>query len=109
MSDASLTHAQTMDRKERLVDQNSGDRSKLARISVFLLLIALIMTIVWSMTSGASDASVFAVLKGLFFSNEAAGISARDNIIIFDIRLPRIYMGELVGAALAVYGAVKLG
>ena len=33
----------------------------------------------------------------------------RDRIIIFDIRLPRVILGVLIGAALAVSGAVMQG
>ena len=36
-------------------------------------------------------------------------LSARDRIIIYDIRLPRVVLGVLIGAALAVSGAVMQG
>ena len=38
-----------------------------------------------------------------------AALSARDRIIIYDIRLPRVVLGVLIGAALAVSGAVMQG
>ena len=36
-------------------------------------------------------------------------LSTRDRIIIFDIRLPRAVLGFLIGASLAVSGAVMQG
>jgi iron complex transport system permease protein len=37
------------------------------------------------------------------------GVSARDWIVLMDIRLPRVTLGALIGAALAVSGAVMQG
>ena len=42
-------------------------------------------------------------------SPDGAALSLRDRIIIYDIRLPRVVLGVLVGAALAVSGAVMQG
>ncbi|MEM9104866.1 MAG: iron ABC transporter permease, partial [Pseudomonadota bacterium] len=60
---------------------------------------------------GASDASVLAVLNHWIASAFGAseGLSARDRIIIFDIRLPRMVLGVLIGASLAVCGAILQG
>jgi iron complex transport system permease protein len=86
----------------------AGDRSRRARIVLGLLCLALAATVVFGVSSGASDASAFAVVRDWLFS---AGIDLtdRDRIIIYDIRLPRVVMGVLVGAALAVSGAVMQG
>ncbi|TIW85058.1 MAG: iron ABC transporter, partial [Mesorhizobium sp.] len=61
--------------------------------------------------SGASDASAVNVIGGHLFGTvpDDAALSARDSLIVYDIRLPRIILGMLVGAALAVSGAVMQG
>src|SRR5690606_14349500 len=65
----------------------------------------------FSLASGASDASAWDVTVGWLRSGEGAdaALSARDRIIVYDIRLPRVAMGILIGAALAVSGAVMQG
>ena len=71
---------------------------------------ALALTPASASPSGASDAS--ALLRPeiwLFAGGADAVLSERDRIIIYDIRLPRVALGILVGAALAVSGAVMQG
>ncbi len=41
--------------------------------------------------------------------SQADALSERDRIIVYDIRLPRVILGVLIGAALAVSGAVMQG
>lgn len=66
----------------------------------------LVLTSVASLTTGASGASLWKALTQLVQGEE---ISLRERVILFDIRLPRLIMGILVGAALAVSGAVMQG
>ena len=66
----------------------------------------LVLTSVASLTTGASGASLWKALTQLVQGEE---ISLRERVILFDIRLPRLIMGILVGAALAVSGAVLQG
>jgi iron complex transport system permease protein len=73
-----------------------GDRSARARLAIVLLAAGLGATALFSLAAGASDASDTA-------------LSARDRLIIYDIRLPRIVLGVLIGSALAVCGAVLQG
>ncbi len=61
-----------------------------------------------SLVSGASDASALAVLRS-WFSTTVDPVSVRDGIIIYDIRRPRVIIGALVGAALAVSGTMLQG
>jgi iron complex transport system permease protein len=88
-----------------------GDRSARARLTVVVLAIALAATVLFSLASGASDASAFQVVRDSLFPSFAANdaLSIRDGVIIYDIRLPRVIMGVLIGAALAVSGAVLQG
>ncbi|MEX0957035.1 MAG: iron ABC transporter permease [Rhizobiaceae bacterium] len=84
-----------------------GDREPFARLVIGLLAIALCADVVFSMAWGASDASVFAVLSDWLSGSDE--LSVRDRVIIYDIRLPRTILGALVGASLAVAGAVLQG
>jgi iron complex transport system permease protein len=88
-----------------------GDRSVRARFAILLLAVLLAATVLFSLASGASDASALAVIRNWLFSSSAATdpLSIRDSVIIYDIRLPRVIMGVLIGAALAVSGAVMQG
>ena len=86
-----------------------GDRSQRARIVILLLTLLLAATALYSLASGASDASATAVLGDWLFGTGEDALSARDRIIVYDIRLPRVVMGILVGAALAVAGATMQG
>lgn len=88
----------------------AGDRSVRARLAIAALAILLVVTVLFSLASGASDASAVSVIRNWLFSiSSDDALSIRDSIIIYDIRLPRVIMGVLIGAALAVSGAVMQG
>lgn len=84
----------------------AGDRQARAR-GVLVLLAALLAVI--SVTSLATGASGTSLWQALLAVARGEAISLRDHVILFDIRLPRLTMGLLVGAALAVSGAVMQG
>lgn len=85
----------------------AGDRSARARVVLGALILGLCGAALFSLTAGASDASPW-TLVAHWVSPDGA-LSDRDRIIILDIRLPRIVLGILVGAGLAVSGAVMQG
>ncbi|MFI0848130.1 FecCD family ABC transporter permease [Mesorhizobium sp. IMUNJ 23232] len=89
----------------------AGDRSQRAQLVLILLCIALVFTAAFGVSSGASDASALAVMKDWLLQGTGADavLTERDRIIIYDIRLPRVAMGIMVGAGLAVSGAVMQG
>lgn len=87
-----------------------GDRSRLAQLVIFALVIATAAMFAASIMTGAADASLGNVVRWLFGIERAEqALSVRDRIIILDIRLPRAVMGLLVGASLAVSGAIMQG
>ena len=86
----------------------AGDRSARAVAVIALLGLLLAVTVLLSLASGASDASAAGVIRA-WLGGDGDALSARDRIIIGDIRLPRIVLGMLIGAALAVSGAVLQG
>lgn len=82
--------------------KQAGDRRALARLVTFCLIGVMVCVAVAALASGATDTSLWTFLSG-------GELSQRDRIILFDIRLPRLVLGMLVGAALAVPGAVMQG
>ena len=84
----------------------AGDRQVRARQVMLALMGLLAATSLLSLGVGASGASLWAALGQLARGEE---IGTREAVILFDIRLPRLALGILVGAALAVSGAVMQG
>ncbi|MBU3028911.1 FecCD family ABC transporter permease [Paracoccus marinaquae] len=84
----------------------AGDRRHLGRALAAWLTLLLLAVSVLSLGSGASGVSAAAVLTDWAAGRDLAEI---DRVVLFDIRLPRLLSGVLVGAALAVSGAVMQG
>ena len=88
----------------------SGDRSGLGRLTVLALVVVLLVAMVISMTTGASGASTGGVIASWFGVAPASEMQVmRDNAVIYNIRLPRMVLGVLIGAALAVSGLLMQG
>ncbi len=102
---------QTLTGMSGMTTAAEGDRSVRARAIIVLLAAVLLVTALFSLTAGASDASPVGVARDWLFGPVTGTdvLSARDRIIVNDIRLPRVLMGALIGAALAVSGAVMQG
>ena len=84
----------------------AGDRSPLAlRLSLGLAILLLVICGA-GLAVGASGTSLWAALADLAAGRE---LSLRDQVVLWEIRAPRVVMGVLVGAALAVSGAVLQG
>jgi iron complex transport system permease protein len=87
-----------------------GDRSALGRMTVIGLSLLLLITMGVSLSTGASTASLWSTLwQSLGGTVEDPAQAMRDNAIIFNIRLPRMILGVLIGAALAVSGLLMQG
>ena len=67
-----------------------GDRSVRAKFAILVLAAFLAATVLFSLASGASDASAFAVVRDWLFPSFSAtdALSLRDRVIVYDIRLP---------------------
>lgn len=91
-------------------DWHMGDRSRLAQLLILALIVLAAVMFSASIMTGAADASLGNVVRWLVGMEGAEqALSVRDRIIILDIRLPRAVMGLLVGASLAVSGAIMQG
>lgn len=82
------------------------DRAPRARRLTAVLALGLAVIAVLSLTVGAAGTSPLGVLADLIAGREVALV---DRVVLFEIRLPRLAMGALVGASLAVSGAVMQG
>ncbi|MFP7675195.1 FecCD family ABC transporter permease [Marivita sp. S0852] len=82
------------------------DRLGFARRMHVVLLLFLIVVSLLSLTVGATGITPWDMARALL-RGEAP--EAMASVVLFDIRLPRLAMGILVGAALAVSGAVMQG
>ena len=89
--------------------QADGDRSATARRAIMLLAAVLLVVAMFSLFQGASDASALAVIKSWLGLDGGYAVTTRDRVVIEAIRAPRMAMAMLVGAALAVAGAVMQG
>lgn len=105
MAQVSATVSGTLER-----GRPDGDRTGLGRLAVFLLALLLAGIMVVSMTTGASGASAWRVLAHAFGFVPLDGTEAvRDQVVVLNIRLPRMILGVLIGAGLAVSGLVMQG
>lgn len=82
-------------------------RERRARTALIILSVLALVALVFSATAGASDVSTFRFILGVLSGDGA--INLREKSIVMNIRLPRVLMGFMVGAALAVSGAVMQG
>lgn len=83
-----------------------GDRTHRARRVTVGLALFLVFAALLSIQTGAAGVSPVAV-AGDWLTGR--GILARDQVVLLNIRLPRLCLSMLVGAALAVSGAVMQG
>jgi iron complex transport system permease protein len=84
----------------------AGDRSIRARRVAFGLAGLLLLTSLLSLSHGASGVRLDLVAQSWLAGHD---VPARDWLILWEIRLPRMLTGVLVGASLAVGGAVMQG
>ncbi len=92
-----------------LEQARQGDREPLARLAIAVLVLALLCVMAVSLSSGALSISLTAGFQGLLDGTQADPAALRDRIVMMDVRLPRVVLGALVGASLAVSGAVMQG
>ncbi len=94
---------------------HDGDRETLARASLGLLAVVTVAVMLASQATGPIDIQVFELLPHIvahvfnWTGGVPEGVSPRDWIVVMDIRLPRVVLCSLVGAALAVSGATMQG
>jgi len=96
--------------RQPFLSLRQGDRSGLAALVLAGLAILLVLAMAVSLFTGASGisaADAFGIWLGLAEADTDA--AARTMLIVNEIRLPRMVLGILVGAGLAVAGVVMQG
>jgi iron complex transport system permease protein len=88
----------------RLPRRAAQDRPDPRRVTLALVGLTLILTLL-SLGTGAAGLSLADMARAI----AGDGLDRRAAVILYDIRLPRLGMGLLVGAALAVSGALMQG
>lgn len=73
-------------------------------LSLFLMLLLLIHSTIFSISLGATNISIYDIYSALFIEGEGLIYN-----IIFNIRLPRALVGILVGTCLSLSGAILQG
>lgn len=84
----------------------AGDRTARAALTFRLLLVLVLAVALMSLGTGAAGLPLLQIAGDLLGGE---GLTQRDQVILMDIRLPRLAMGLLIGAALAVSGALMQG
>ena len=84
----------------------AAPRIDFARRLHVILGLGLIATALLSLTSGPTEVSLWQVLHKLA---NGTPLSRLEQVVLMDIRLPRLILGMCVGSALAVSGAVMQG
>ena len=82
------------------------DRRRTARQAHVWLAVLLVVISIFSLAVGASGTSLWGALQKLATGQP---LSQMEQVVLWDIRLPRMILGICVGAALAVSGAVMQG
>ncbi|MAM25455.1 MAG: iron ABC transporter [Marinobacter sp.] len=88
------------------IESAPRDRLSRARALHWVLAGALALACIASLEIGATDVTLLAMLAKLA---QGEALSQMERVVLFEIRLPRLAMGVLVGAALAVSGAAMQG
>ncbi|GGG62401.1 heme ABC transporter permease [Salipiger pallidus] len=91
-----------------LIDVAPAPRSRLARARRLHLWLALLMVVIGALSLGAGATGVDP-LAALWRLARGLPLERTEAVVLLDIRLPRLAMGLLVGAALAVSGALMQG
>lgn len=91
---------------DRVAKARPGDREGRAIATMMALGLLLVLVSVASLAYGATGTSLWEALGKIISGQE---LETRERVILFDIRMPRTFLGILVGAALAVSGAVMQG
>jgi iron complex transport system permease protein len=78
-------------------------------VVMFFLIVALAFVCIVSMSVGPVMIPIDRIATALFSVGAEGTQTARDHLILLSIRLPRVIMSSIVGALLAVAGAVMQG
>ncbi|MCI9864610.1 iron ABC transporter permease [Rhizobium skierniewicense] len=85
----------------------AGDRSRKGAITLVALCVFLVFACFVSLASGPTGVGLHELV--LYFTGHAQTMEPRDRVILEAVRLPRTGLGLMIGASLAVSGAMMQG
>lgn len=109
MSSASLTQHRETPKTEVSSMRPNTTRISFTLVGLFILLIAIILLAVGIGAVEIHPAQVIAILLEELGINSGIAFEERQRAVLMVIRLPRVVMGVLIGASLAVSGAAIQG
>jgi iron complex transport system permease protein len=86
-----------------------GDRSRKAILAIAWLAVAFVLLAVVSLGVGPSGMPLKNVITVLLAGPHAKDLPAGEVLIVWQIRMPRMLLGALIGASLAVAGVILQG
>lgn len=86
-----------------------GDRSAAGRAATMVLAVLLVLVAIVALGTGPAMLSPGAVTRILLAGPVPSVGTLADTVIVWQIRLPRVLLGALVGASLGVVGALMQG
>ncbi|WP_279479374.1 iron ABC transporter permease [Aureimonas sp. SK2] len=87
----------------------SGDRRARGAVCLLLLMPLLVLTLLLAVATGPAMLAPGTVARILLAGPSAADAPVAEAVIVWQIRLPRVLLGALVGASLATVGAMLQG
>ncbi|WP_317993007.1 FecCD family ABC transporter permease [Bartonella gliris] len=90
-------------------ESKKTNRAYQGKILLLSLIVFLIFSIFCGLLNGASNVSFIDLLHVMLTQDFSVSSKTRHYLVLIDIRLPRVILGLLVGAALAVSGVLMQG
>ncbi|WP_245315343.1 iron chelate uptake ABC transporter family permease subunit, partial [Bradyrhizobium yuanmingense] len=80
-----------------------------ASFAIPLLLVVLLVTAIAALTVGAAGIPLSRLPAALGLAGESTAMTARDQLVLWSIRIPRIAAAAMIGGLLAAAGAIMQG
>ncbi|MEW6146811.1 MAG: iron chelate uptake ABC transporter family permease subunit, partial [Pseudomonadota bacterium] len=92
---------------QRSPRRSGGRRS--ASFAISLLLVVLLLAAIVALTVGAAGIPLSRLPAALGIAGENTAMTARDQLVLWSIRIPRIAATAMIGGLLAAAGAIMQG
>lgn len=98
--------------KNNLRNLKSNNEKFILIIAFFLLISLFFVSVIWSLTTGSIDISLQTIINSighLIWNTKVAEVDVMNVMVINEIRLPRMILAFIVGAALSITGGSMQG
>jgi len=93
----------------RSPERHAGARRPSASLAILVLIAVLAVTAIVALTLGAAGIPLSRLPAALGMSGESTAMTARDQLVLWSIRVPRIAAAAMIGGLLAAAGAIMQG